>query len=218
MATLELNGRVLSLTVDGAISKVLLPAGERGPPGRDGMSIRGDPGPAGPPGIAGKDGRDSMVPGPAGEKGETGPRPNPTPIRVGKVITGDEPHASINVQGTGENTVHVLDLVIPRGQQGAVGRPGKDGSDGSHEYVKFLGLGHSPAWDDEFYGHHCVADGIMNLPENLTDKEYGLWVHFTTFDRLVLNNAMEGQFAIEKSETAKMLVVPYAGKYVWTRF
>jgi hypothetical protein len=216
---LELNGRVLALNVDGHISKVVLPAGERGPSGRDGMSIRGDPGAQGPPGIPGKDGRDSMVPGPKGEQGEVGPRPNPTPIKVGKVLVGDEPHVSINVQGNAADgsLVHVMDLVIPRGNPGLVGRPGKDGKDGSHEYIKFLSIGHSPEWDPEFLGCHCVMDGTLNLPE-FTAEDYGRWVWLKTFDRLVINNAMDGQFAIEKGQSAKMLVVPYAGKYVMTRF
>jgi hypothetical protein len=216
--TLELNGRVLSLTVDGHMSKVVLPAGERGPPGRDGMSIRGDSGAQGPPGIPGKDGRDSMVPGPAGEKGETGPRPNPTPIKVGKVIVGEEPHASINVQGSGADIVHVLDLVVPRGCAGNVGRPGKDGKDGSHEYIKTLSIGNSPLWDSEFLGCHCIMDGILALPESFEAEDYGRWVWLKTFDRLVINNAMDGQFAIEKGQSAKMVVVSYAGKYVMTRF
>lgn len=215
--TLELNGRVLSLNANGQVSKIVLPAGERGPPGRDGMSIRGDPGQPGPAGVAGKDGRDSMVPGPQGPPGEIGPRPNPTPIKVGKVLVGDEPHVSINVQGTGADITHVMDLVIPRGTPGQLGRPGKDGKDGSHEYIKFLSIGHSPAWDAEFLGCHCVMDGILNLPE-FTADDYGRWTWVKTFDRLVLNGAMEGQFAIEKGESAKMLVVPYAGKYVMTRF
>ena len=215
--SLELNGRVLSLTVDGHMSKVVLPAGERGPPGRDGMSIRGDPGAQGPAGIPGKDGRDSMVPGPKGDQGEVGPRPNPTPIRVGKVVVGEEPHVSINVQGTGSDTVHVLDLVIPRGLPGLVGRAGKDGKDGSHEYIKFLSIGNSPVWDAEFLGCHCVMDGVLNLPE-FTAEDYGRWVWLKTFDRLVINNAMDGQFAIDKGQSAKMVVVAYAGKFVMTRF
>lgn len=217
--SLELNGRVLSLTIDGKPSKVLLPAGERGPPGRDGMSIRGDPGPAGPPGKDGAPGRDSCVPGPKGDQGEMGPTPPPPVLKVGTVIVGETANATISMDTSVPNvTSYILHLVIPRGLPGVPGARGKDGADGSHEYVKFLGLGHSPKWDDEYYGHHCVADGIIDLPEYLTEKEYGLWVQFKTFDRLVLNNSMDGQFAIEKGESAKMLVVPYAGAYRWTRF
>ena len=217
--TLELNGRVLSLTMDGHISKIVLPAGERGPAGRDGMSIRGDTGPAGPAGKDGAPGRDSMVPGPKGEIGETGPRPPPTPLRLGKILVGDEPHVSINVVNAGTPDVaHVMDLVIPRGEKGYVGARGKDGKDGNHEYTKVLSIGHSPGWDPEFLGCHCIMDGILTLPESFTEEDYGRWTWLKTFDRLVINNAMEGQFAVEKGCSAKMVVVPYAGKYVMTRF
>jgi hypothetical protein len=218
MALLELNGRVLSLTVDGACSKVALPAGERGPPGRDGMSIRGDKGEKGEKGDAGRDGRDSVVPGPAGERGEIGPRADPAQIRIGKVLVGEEPHVSISRQGMGLNAVDVLEFVIPRGTKGDPGVRGKDGKDGSHEYIQSLSLGNSPAWSDEYLGKYCIADGIVALPEEFPSELHGTWVHFKTFDRLVMNNAMEGQFAIEKGESCKMVVIPYAGKLVMTRF
>ena len=218
MALLELNGRVLSLTVDGQCSKIALPAGERGPPGRDGMSIRGDKGEQGPKGDNGRDGRDSVVPGPMGERGETGPRADPLPMRIGKVLVGEEPHAVIHRENTGLNAVDVLDLVIPRGVKGDPGVRGKDGKDGSHEYIKSLSLGSSPVWSEEYLGHYCIADGILSLPEEFPETLCGTWVHLKTFDRLVINYAMEGQFAIEKGCSSKMVVIPYAGKYVMTRF
>ena len=216
--SLELNGRVLALTnADGSISKVLLPQGERGLQGRDGMSIRGEKGEPGVKGDAGRDGRDSSVPGPQGERGEMGPPGKLVPLRVGRVIVGDEPNASIYRVGEGNEVYDVVDFVIPRGVQGNVGRAGKDGENGSHEFVQFMSVGNNPIWSQEFLGFHIVADGIMNLPEfNLKDS--GSWVWIKTFDMLAINGAMESQFVIQKGESAKMVVVPYQGKFVMTRF
>lgn len=216
--SLELNGRVLSLTnADGTISKVLLPQGDRGLQGRDGMSIRGEKGEAGPKGDPGRDGRDSSVPGPQGEKGEMGPRGNLVPLRVGKVIIGDEPNISIYRVGNDNDVFDVIDFVVPRGPQGNVGRAGKDGQHGSHEFVQFMSVGNNPAWSDEFLGFHLVADGIINLPE-FTLKDSGAWVRIKTFDMLVVNGAMDPQFVINKGESVKLVVVPYQGKFVMTRF
>jgi hypothetical protein len=216
--TLELNGRVLALTSsDGSISKVLLPQGDRGLQGRDGMSIRGETGEAGPKGDPGRDGRDSTVPGPQGEKGEMGSIGKLVPMRVGKVIVGDEPSASIYRVGDGNDVYDVVDFVIPRGQQGHVGRAGKDGQNGSHEFVQFMSVGNNPIWSEEFLGFHLVADGILNLPE-FTLKDAGSWVRIKTFDMLVINGAMDPQFVINKGESVKLVVVPYQGKFIMTRF
>ena len=218
MATLELNGRVLALSVGDSVSKVLLPAGERGPPGRDGISIRGDKGEKGEKGDAGRDGRDSMVPGPQGEKGEMGPRGDPPIIRIGNVVVGDKASVTVSRSGMGCNIEDVLHFVIPRGEKGEIGLRGKDGNHGNHEYIKTISLGNSPAWNDEYLGYYCIMDGILNLPTEFPESQFGCWVHLKTFDRLVINNAMEGQFAIEKGESRKLVVFPYAGKYVMTAF
>lgn len=211
----EVAGEVLTITFpSGEVSKVKLPRGERGPPGRDGMSIRGDKGEQGEKGETGRDGRDSQVPGPKGEKGDPGNTGKTPVIKIGRVITGEV--ASAFIEGTPEEPI--LHLVLPRGERGQTGVPGRDGKHGSHEFAEFISVGSSPLYNDEILSHYVVADGILNLPEAMDEDKFGAWFHVKTMDSLTINGAMEGQILIKKNESAKMVVVPYQGKMVFTRF
>ena len=211
----DIQGDVLTITFpSGETSKVRVPRGERGPPGRDGMSIRGDKGEPGEKGEPGRDGRDSVVPGPKGEKGDLGPRGTMPQVRVGRCVVGEE--AAVFMEGTPEEPV--INFVIPRGERGPVGPAGRDGKHGNHEYIQCFSAGSSPLFGEEMYANHVIADGILNLPEGVEEARHGSWVHFKTLDRLVLNHALEGQIVLEKNESAKMVVVAYQGKFVFTRF
>ena len=211
----DIQGDVLTITFPtGEVSKVRVPRGERGPPGRDGISIRGDKGEVGEKGDPGRDGRDSVVPGPMGPVGSHGP-PGKTPrISIGRVTSGEE--AAVFVEGTPEEPV--FSFVIPRGRQGEKGYPGKDGKNGSHEFAQVMCLGNSPVFHDMMFSTHIIADGLIHLPERLTEERFGSWVHFKTLDRLTITGCLEGGVVLEKNESAKMLVVPYQEHFVFTRF
>jgi hypothetical protein len=208
-------GNVLSIELDdGASHKCVLPKGERGAPGRDGISIRGDKGEKGEQGIPG---RDSVVPGVRGEKGDKGDpgAVGATPvISIGKVDHGDAP--KVYLHGTPE--APVMDFVLPRGVQGIPGRAGKDGKDGSHEYIDVLSLGHSPLFSDEWFAKHIIADGIISLPRDLPEEAVGRWVWIKTFDRAVINGTIEEFVSVEKNQSAKLVVVPYGDKFLFTKF
>lgn len=211
----DIQGDVLTITFPtGESVKVKVPRGERGPPGRDGMSIRGDKGEPGEKGETGRDGRDSIVPGPKGEKGDTGNMGKTPRIRIGRVVTGEE--AAAFIEGDAEEPL--LNLVLPRGERGPIGTAGRDGKHGSHEFTECFSAGSSPLYHDELLAKHVIADGIVNLPEAMDEAKFGAWIHFKTLDRLVLNNALEGSVVLAKNESAKMVVVPYQGKFVFTRF
>ena len=211
--TLNLVADVLEVQFLGKSQKIKLPRGERGPAGRDGINIRGD---KGEPGRDGVPGRDSSVPGPRGDKGDkgdAGDRGKCPVITIGKVEAGDEAKAYIH--GDPENPI--LDLVLPRGVAGATGRPGAPGRHGSHEFIEPLSLGHSPRFNEEWFAHYIIADGIIDIPE-VTESDVGRWFHIKSFDRVVVNGAVEGQIGVEKGESAKFVVIPYCGKYLFTRF
>jgi hypothetical protein len=78
-------------------------------------------------GLAGKD---SQVPGPEGRAGRdgvdgqsiVGPAGRDAKISIGSVTAGDKASATLRE----ENGVQVLDLVLPRGEQGPAGRDGAD--------------------------------------------------------------------------------------------
>lgn len=208
-------GGVLVLELeDGSSHKCVLPKGERGPAGRDGISMRGDKGEQGPPGPAG---RDSAVPGPQGPQGIPG---NPgavgvTPvISIGKVDHGDAPKVYIH----GSPEAPVLDFVLPRGVQGVPGRPGVDGKHGSHEFVDVISMGHSPMFSDEWLGKHIIADGIISLPQELPEEYVGRWIWVKSFDRVVLNGVIEDYVSVEKNQSAKLVVVPYGDRFLFTKF
>lgn len=213
--SLDIAGDVLTINFpSGETAKVKVPRGERGPAGRDGMSIRGDKGEQGDKGETGRDGRDSTVPGPKGEKGETGNVGKTPVLKIGRVITGEE--AAAFIEGPPEEPV--LNLVLPRGERGGVGASGKDGKHGSHEFAEVLSAGSSPLFHDEMLARYVIADGVIALPESLGEDKFGAWIHVKTLDALVLNNCLEGAVRLAKNESAKMVVVPYQGKFVFTRF
>ena len=85
----EVQGEVLALTVGDRTWKVKLPRGDKGPPGRDGVSVRGEEGPQGPPGRDGLPGRDSLVPGPQGPQGDRGFQGVCPQLIIGSIVTGD---------------------------------------------------------------------------------------------------------------------------------
>ena len=211
----DIQGDVLTITFPtGESSKVRVPRGERGPPGRDGMSIRGDKGEVGEKGDAGRDGRDSVVPGPKGDKGDLGAIGPCPKIRVGRVVTGEE--AAVFLEGTPEEPI--FNFVLPRGERGAMGPAGRDGKHGDHEFIQCFSAGSSPQVTEEMFARHVIADGIVRLPEAMDEAQFGTWIHFKTLDRLSIHNALEGVVVLEKNESAKMVVVPYQGRFVFTRF
>lgn len=195
--------------------KCRIPVGPRGPPGRDGISIRGDKGEQGP---AGKDGRDSFVPGPPGPVGPMGPAGNTPPVpklRVDKVGVGEVADAYITEAANGD---WLLNLVLPRGPQGAAGLPGHPGKAGSHEFAEVLIAGNSPQFNNEMLGRYVIADGELKLPEDMPIDCAGMWVHLKTMDRLVVGGLIEGHAVLDRNQGGKFVLVPYNGKYMFSRF
>lgn len=210
--TLAVVGDVLSLELDGHSLKCKLPRGERGAAGRDGISIRGEPG---APGEQGVPGRDSTVPGPKGDKGDRGEMGNPgmTPeISVGTVCSGDVPQVILS--GTIEKPV--LNFVLPKGDKGEVGRMGRDGKHGNHEYIQLHYPGNNPQFSNEWLAAHVVMDGKVDLPE-MTESDIGSWVHIKTFDRAAVLGLVEGGVHLDKTG-AKFVVMPYGGTFKFTKF
>lgn len=95
--------------------------GEQGPAGQDGAKgDKGDKGEKGDPGATGPKGET----GPQGPKGETGTDGITPNIQIGEVTTLEPTEqATASVTGTAENPL--LNLGIPRGQDGASGGIGK---------------------------------------------------------------------------------------------
>ena len=211
--SMSLNQDMLVLTLGGNVMKTKLPRGEQGPAGRDGMNIRGDVGPVGVKGDNGRDGRDSVVPGPKGDKGDCGNRGPPIKLAIGSVSSGETANAILSQQMDD----YVLHLTLPKGATGNQGISGRDGKHGSHEIVNVASIGHNPRFTEEIINKHVIADGIIDLP-SMTEADIGKWIMFKTFDRLVANNCVEGFCAIEKNNSAKLIVVPYQSKFLFTRF
>ena len=214
--TLEFNRDVLVLTLSGEVLKAKIPRGDIGPPGRDGMNIRGDQGPAGIKGDNGRDGRDSIVPGPKGDVGDTGAKGLPIKLTMGSVNHGENGNAIISKSNV-DDLLYELHLTLPRGFIGNTGLTGRDGKHGSHEVAQVLSIGHNPRYTVELLSKHIIADGIIEMPA-MTEADYGKWMMFKTFDRLVCNNCVEGYVAIEKNQSAKLIVVQYQNKYMFTKF
>ena len=214
--TLEFNRDVLVLTLSGEVLKAKIPRGDIGPPGRDGMNIRGDSGPAGIKGDNGRDGRDSVIPGPKGDMGDTGIRGPPIKLSMGSVNHGDNATAVISKK-CDDDLSYELHLTLPRGFVGSQGITGRDGKNGCHEVVNILSLGHNPRYTSELLSKHILADGILDLPL-MKEQDCGKWIMMKTFDRLVCNNCVEGFVAIEKNKSAKLVVVQYQDKYHFTSF
>lgn len=210
--SLVLIGDVLTLELDGHALKCKLPRGERGAPGRDGISIRGEAGLRGEPGAPG---RDSTIPGERGPVGECGPvgRPGSTPeLSIGTVVSGDT--AAVILSGTVEKPV--LNFILPKGAKGDVGRTGRDGKHGSHEYVSVYPAGNCPRYTADWLGCHVILDGNTELPE-MTESDIGQWIHFKTFDRACVSGLVEEAFHLDKS-SRKAIVIAYGGSYRFTGF
>lgn len=210
---LEVQGDVLSLTIDGKVSKVKLPRGERGASGRDGISIKGD---KGDKGERGECGRDSMVPGPKGDKGdkgEVGDRGMCPTISIGQVVTGDAP--AVILGGTPEYPV--LNFVVPRGERGFAGPAGLNGKNGSHENIDMFYAGHSPRFTEEWKAKHVIADGVVECPD-MTVDDIGTWFVVKSFTNVSVFGLCEDAVHLGKGESGKFVVIEFGGKYRFTRF
>lgn len=209
---LELQGDVLSLTLGEKIAKVKLPK-ERGPAGRDGISIKGDKGDKGDKGEAG---RDSHVPGPrgeAGEKGECGDRGYCPNITIGQVVAGDMP--AVILGGIPEHPI--LNFVVPRGERGYPGVPGRAGKDGSHESISVFYAGQSPRFTHEWNAKYVIADGIVECPD-MTDADIGSWFVVKSFTNISVMGLCEDAVNLGKGEAGKFVCISYCGKSKFTRF
>jgi hypothetical protein len=210
--TLDVAGDVLTLTLGETSRKVKLPRGERGAPGRDGISIKGDQGEKGEQGRDGLAGRDSTVPGPKGDKGDVGKTGDMPLLTIGQVVTGDVP--SVILGGSREEPV--LNFVLPRGDRGFAGQPGKNGKDGSHEYIQLQYMGHSPRYTNDFLSAHVLADGQIELPE-MSEADVGSWTCIKTFTDVSVSGLVEEVVRINKS-AKKFVVIAYGGKFKFTAF
>ena len=212
-ATMDVAGDVLTLTLGGKALKAKLPRGERGAPGRDGISIKGDKGETGVQGRDGQPGRDSTVPGEKGDKGDMG-RPGDTPqFSIGNVVIGDT--ASATISGSVEKPV--LNLVIPRGERGASGREGVKGKDGSHEFINLYYAGNCPRFTNEMLSAYCIVDGVIELPE-MKEADIGVWTHIKTFTDVNVTGLIEDNCKLLKGDGRKFVVINYGGKYQFTAF
>lgn len=209
---LDVAGDVLTLTLGESSRKVKLPRGERGAPGRDGISIKGDQGEKGEQGRDGLAGRDSSVPGPKGDKGDAGKTGELPIITIGQVLTGEQ--ASVILGGTREEPI--LNFVLPRGDRGFAGQPGKNGKDGSHEYIQLQYLGHSPRYTNDFISSHVLADGQVELPE-MTEADIGSWTCIKTFTDVSVSGLVEEVVRITKG-SRKFVVIAYNGKFKFSAF
>jgi hypothetical protein len=209
---LDVAGDVLTLTLGESSRKVKLPRGERGAPGRDGISIKGDQGEKGEQGRDGLPGRDSAVPGPKGDKGDAGKTGELPIITIGQVVTGEQ--ASVILGGTKEEPV--LNFVLPRGDRGFAGQPGKAGKDGSQEYVQLQYLGHSPRYTNDFISAHILADGQIELPK-MREEDVGSWTWIKTFTDVSVSGLVEEVVRIQKG-SRKFVVIAYNGEFKFTAF
>mgnify|MGYP000240400747 CR=1 FL=1 len=210
--TMDVAGDVLTLTLGETSRKVKLPRGERGVPGRDGISIKGDQGEKGEQGRDGLPGRDSVVPGPKGDKGDQGCLGLTPEFSIGQVTTGDV--ASVILGGSVDKPV--LNFVIPRGERGFAGQPGKNGKDGSHEFVQLQYFGHSPRFNNDFISGHVICDGVVDLPE-MKESDVGCWTCIKTMSDVAVNGLVEQNVRINKG-ARKFVVIPYNGKFLFTAF
>jgi len=210
----EVQGEVLSLTVGDRTWKVKLPRGDKGPPGRDGVSVRGEEGPQGPPGRDGLPGRDSLVPGPQGPQGDRGFQGICPQLIIGSIVTGDlgAPPSAV-ISGTIERPV--LNLVLPRGERGPPGTRGLDGKDGRSDKHEIVYAGTSPRFTSEFLNAYVIADGTLTMPD-ARDVDMGVWLYLKTFSTLMVDGLVEPPQQLCK-EGAKFVVIHYGDGYKWTR-
>lgn len=212
-ATMDVAGEVLTLTLGTKALKAKLPRGERGAPGRDGISIKGDKGETGAQGRDGQPGRDSVVPGEKGDRGDGG-RVGDTPqFSIGNVVVGDT--ASATISGSIEKPV--LNLVIPRGERGVPGREGLKGKDGSHEFINIVYAGNCPRFTNDMLTAYCIVDGVLDLPD-MKESDVGAWTHIKTFTDVAVTGLVEDSLKLNKGEGRKFVVVNYGGKYQFTAF
>lgn len=210
--TMDVAGDVLTLSLGETSRKVKLPRGERGAPGRDGISIKGDTGEKGEVGRDGQPGRDSLVAGPTGPKGDPGKTGELPILAIGQVLTGDQ--ASVILGGTREEPI--LNFVLPRGERGFAGQPGRAGKDGSHEYIQLQYMGHSPRYTNDFISTHVLADGQIELPE-MQESDVGSWTYIKTFTEVSVSGLVEEVVKITKG-AKKFVVIAYGGKFKFTAF
>jgi hypothetical protein len=212
-ATMDVQGDVLTLTIADKVLKAKIPRGERGAPGRDGISIKGDKGEVGLQGRDGLPGRDSVVPGEKGDKGDRGGIGITPAFSIGQVVTGDV--ASATISGVPE--APVLNLVLPRGERGMPGRDGIKGKDGNHEFISLHYAGSSPRFNNEFLASYCLVDGQLDLPD-MAEADVGSWTYLKTFTDLVVNGCIEGAVRVPRGEGRKFVVISYGGKFQFTAF
>ena len=212
-SSLTCNGNVLELVIGEQSLKCVIPKGDRGAPGRDGISIKGE---TGSQGVAGLPGRDSIVPGAqgaTGATGEAGARGITPKFKIGSVTAGES--ANVIISGTPEEPE--LHFVLPRGVKGDLGQAGLPGRHGSHEYADTMVLGQSPRFTSDMLTRYCVADGLLELPE-MTENDCGKWLSLKTFTNLGVIGLVESSIALAKNESAKLVVIPYGDKFLFTRF
>ena len=210
----DTQGEILTLTVGDRTWKVKMPRGDKGPPGRDGISVRGDQGEQGPPGRDGLPGRDSTVPGPKGDEGSMGPMGKCPQVSVGSCVTGDvgSPPTCV-ISGPPDRPV--LNFVLPRGERGPPGTKGLDGKDGRSDKHEIVYAGTSPRFTEEFLGAYVIADGGLTLPE-MKDVDMGKWCYIKTFSNLVVDGLVESPVHLSK-DGAKFVVIHYGSAFKWTK-
>ena len=211
---LIVQGDIMTLMLNNLSLNAKIPRGPPGPPGRDGVNMKGDKGEQGVPGDIGRDGRDSVIPGPQGPQGPQGPPGSMPSLKMGNIVTGEMASANISKES---DSSYVLNLVVPRGLKGENGNSGRDGKNGNHEIINYNSFGNNPRFDYEMLSTHFLADGDLRLPD-MTEKELGKWFHVKTLSTLAIINLIEEQVILNKNESGKFVVVPYQGKYVFTRF
>lgn len=210
----EVQGEVLALTVGDRTWKAKMPKGEKGPPGRDGISVRGEQGEVGPAGRDGLPGRDSLVPGPQGPQGDRGYSGTCPVITIGSVVTGDvgAPPTAV-ISGSSERPV--LNLVLPRGERGPPGTKGIDGKDGRSDKHEIVYAGTNPRFTEEFVGAYVLADGSLTMPA-MKDVQMGMWCYIKTFSTLMIDGLVEPPTQLVK-EGGKFIIIHYGDGYKWTR-
>jgi hypothetical protein len=211
---LTVQGDIITLKLNNLSLNAKIPRGNQGAPGRDGVNIKGDKGDQGVPGDTGRDGRDSVVPGPIGPQGPQGPQGNMPVLRMGNIVTGEM--ASANISKESDDS-YLLNLVVPRGLKGENGLPGRDGKNGNHEVVTYNSFGNNPRFDIEMLSCHFLADGDFTVPD-MNESDMGKWFCVKTLSCLAVMNLVEEKVVLNKNESGKFVVVPYQGRFVFTRF
>ena len=66
-------------------------------------------------------------------------------------------------------------------------------------------------------GRYVVADGNITCPE-MTEADFGRWVVYNTFNELAIWGLAEHCVILKKNESARLVVIPFQGKYMLSRF